>query len=302
MNEDIKIEKIYTLDRAENIDVFVVNCKTRISKEEFIIIVKVDYSNNAFAIYPFDYTQDDASKMTKGEIQKNNYNEYKYVEISDVEMAKIIFEDYKSNLCYYTEDAYNKLDLEYAEKRFGNKNEFSKFVDDNKERIENSSLQNYKIEILDEVTQYICLDEEDNYYIFKETSPMQYTVILDTYTLDLPEFLEKYNLATPQEKVALNIQKFIQAIDSKDYNYAYNCLSDGFKKNYFNTVEEFKKYAEENFYSKNLVTYKEFEQEGSLYKYTVNIDNASYVEEIKTKTFIVKLNDETDFEMSFNVN
>lgn len=301
INDDINIQDIYTLDRANNIDVYVVNCKTKQSKEDIVIIVKIDYSSNAFEIYPFEYIKEDAFKIIEGEIQNNDYNKYNYMNITDEEMAKIIFEDYKNNLCYYPEDAYNKLNSEYAEKRFGSKSEFYKYLDNNKERIENISLQKYKIEKQEETIQYICIDEQNNYYIFIETSPMQYTVILDTYTLDLPEFTEKYNSTNAQGKVALNIQKFMQAIDSKDYNYAYNCLSDGFKQNYFSTLDEFKKYVEENFYSKNLVTYGEFEEEGGLYKYTVTIDNANYQEEIKTKTFIVKLNEDTDFEMSFNV-
>lgn len=301
INEDVSIKDIYTLDRADNIDVYVVNCKTKQSKEDILIIVKVDYSSNAFSIYPIEYTKEDAIKILEGKVQNNDYNKYNYVNVTDDEMAKIIFEDYKDKLCYYTEEAYNKLDLDYAKKRFGSKSEFYKYVDNNKARIENANLQKYKIEILEDATQYICIDEQNNYYIFTETSPMQYMVILDTYTLDIPEFTEKYNSTNDQGKVALNIQKFMQAIDSKDYNYAYNCLSDGFKQNYFTTIDEFKKYVEQNFYSKNLVTYGEFEEESGLYKYTVSIDNANYQEEIKTKTFIVKLNEGTDFEMSFNV-
>lgn len=302
INEDVNIKNIYTLDRANNVDVYVVNCRTKHSKEDIVIIVKIDYSSSAFCIYPIEYTKEDAMKIIEGKVQNNDYNKYNYINITDDEMVKIIFEDYKNNFCYYSEEAYNKLNTEYAEKRFGSKNEFYKYVENNKERVKNASLQKYKSEIVEQSTQYICIDEQNNYYIFIEILPMQYTVILDTYTLDLPEFLEKYNSTNAQGKVALNIQKFMQSIDSKDYNYAYNCLSEGFRQNYFKTIDEFKKYAEENFYNKNLVTYEEFEEEGGLYKYTVNIDNASYVEEIKTKTFIVKLNEGTDFEMSFNIN
>lgn len=51
---------------------------------------------------------------------------------------------------------------------------------------------------------------------------MNFTVILDTYTIDLPEFTEKYTKASDEEKVLLNIQKGFTAINDKDYRYVYN--------------------------------------------------------------------------------
>ena len=36
---------------------------------------------------------------------------------------------------------------------------------------------------------------------------MQYSVILDTYTIDLPEYIQKYNEATQNGKVALCMNK-----------------------------------------------------------------------------------------------
>ena len=41
--------------------------------------------------------------------------------------------------------------------------------------------------------------------------------------------------------------KFIRYIESKDYDKAYALLYPDFKNNYFKTVEDFKKYAEEKF-------------------------------------------------------
>ena len=56
-------------------------------------------------------------------------------------------------------------------------------------------LKSYKIDKNNDYTQYVLIDNLENYYIFRETSVMDYTVILDTYTIDLPEFLEKYENA-----------------------------------------------------------------------------------------------------------
>ena len=40
---------------------------------------------------------------------------------------------------------------------------------------------------------------------------MKYTVILDTYTIDLPEYIEKYNKANDQQKTAYCINKFMRS-------------------------------------------------------------------------------------------
>ena len=64
---------------------------------------------------------------------------------------------------------------------------------------------------------YVCKDGKDNFYIFNVNKVLDYTVVLDTYTVDLPEFTEKYNKVNAQEKVALNINKVITALNNKDY-------------------------------------------------------------------------------------
>ena len=81
---------------------------------------------------------------------------------------------------------------------------------------------------------YFCIDQNNNYYIFDQKSIMNFELILDSYTIDLPEFIEVYYVAEAPEKVALNIQKTFDALNCKDYNYVYSKLSEGFKKNYFN--------------------------------------------------------------------
>lgn len=267
----------------------------RTHNENIDIIIKLDYNNMTFSIIP-NYIED--IEKIRNEIEKNQYNQFSDELVGDIDVVNRYYSKYTENSYNDIEKAYNMLDKEYREKRFKDINEYKEYID---QKGTYSEINRYAVNTTNNYKQYICLDEEENYYIFIETATMQYTVILDTYTIDIPEFIEKYNNGTEQQKVALNIQKFIQAIDSKDYNYAYNCLSDGFKKNYFDNIDEFKKYVEENFYSRNIVTYTKFEEESGIYKYTVNIDNANYAEEIRTKTFIVKLNEGTGFELSFNV-
>ena len=145
------------------------------------------------------------------------------------------------------------------------------------------------------------IDPNNKYYIFNETAVMDYTLMLDTYTIDLPEFTEKYENNSNVIKAGLNIQKVFDAINDKDYKYFYNKLDSTFRQNNFPTEESFKDYVEKNF-SNNQLVYDNGKESGDLYIYDVTVSEGteSNKQAVK-KTFIVKLLEGTDFVMSFNV-
>lgn len=233
--------------------------------------------------------------------EKYEYNEFEFLNVSTEDLIQIYFNRYKDNMLNDIQKAYNILDKEYREKRFGDINGYKSYIDKNYDKVGQAILISYKLDSTNNgYTQYVCLDQYGNYYIFRENAIMDYTVILDTYTIDLPEFLEKYNNANEQQKVALNIDKFMQAINAGDYKYAYNCLADSYKNNYFKTQESFEAYAKQNFYANNNVQYNNFEQQGDVYTYSVVLTNKDTNEQMN-KTFIMKLGEGTEFEMSFDV-
>ena len=118
---------------------------------------------------------------------------------------------------------------------------------------------------------------------------MDYKVIMDTYTIDLPEFIEKYDSTNEQGKVALNIDKFFKAINNKDYRYAYNHLSSGFKDEYFNNLSDFENYINEKFFDNNIIEYKTFEERAdNIYVYKIQISTDGSNEKI-SNSIIVKL-------------
>ncbi len=272
--------------------------------EYIYCIVNLDYYNMTFSIKPIlNETYDDINKIEleeeTEEIYENNNNTFIYNRISEEDLISKYIYYYKTNAVLNSDIAYNLLDKEYREKRFGNIEEYKTYVENNKEKIYSSLLDSYQIKEDGDNTRYICIDQYGNYYIFTENAVMDYTVILDTYTIDLPEFTERYETATEQQKVALNIDKFMQAINNKDYKYAYNCLADSYKNNYFKTQADFENYAKENFYASSTVGYSEFAEEGDVYTYSVVLtDNET--EEQMNKTFIMQLGEGTDFVLSFN--
>ena len=120
-----------------------------------------------------------------------------------------------------TKIAYQKLDSEYAEKKFGQYSNFESYVNNNKNNIIVASIDKYQVVENKNGKEYVCVDENGKYYIFMEEEVGKYSVVLDTYTIDLPEFIEKYNSANEKTKVGLNIQKVFDAINNEDYETIY---------------------------------------------------------------------------------
>lgn len=268
-------------------------------------IVTLDEINNTFQIVPileekYKKVEEIHLEIDITKIDKNANNTYMVADVKQTDMISKYFSNYKENVIFNLEKAYTLLDETYRNARFGNLEEFKKYVEENKETFDKATVSKYKVDVTDEYTQYVVIDQNDNYYIFRENAIMDYHVILDTYTIDLPEFIEKYNKATEQEKVALNINKFIQAINAKDYKYAYNKLAQGFKDNYFQTQESFEQYIKQKLYKNNEIKFNNFNNQANIYTYTTIITDKE-TKQTKQQNFVVKLKEGTDFEMSFEV-
>lgn len=277
------------------------------SKELQDIYLKVYIDNNteAFAILPIN--KEEYSNAISGKekgafknIESNEYNTFEYLTISNITMATYIFNNYKQIINTDTQKAYDMLDKEYREKKFNSIQEYEKYLEDRKE-INYSVLNKYNILEKDDYIEYTCMDQNGNKFIFKETFVMEYSAMLDDYTIDTQEFIDKYNSVTAQEKVILNIDKFYKSLNDKSYYFAYNFLADGFKNNYFKESEDFRKYMKTSIFEENEISYVSFSEESGLYKYTINIKNKEDETQYIQKTIIMKLGEGTNFELSFNV-
>lgn len=233
------------------------------------------------------------------EIEYTDYNEIYYAHISDMQMCNIYLLDYKNNAIYHTQDAYNSLDKEYRQKRFGSFENYQKYVQENAEKIFGIKLSKYQVKKYDDYNQYICIDQYGNYYVFNEIAIMKYTLALDTYTTELPQYVEQYNSSTKTQQVAMSIERFINAIYDENYAFAYSVLSSGFKENYFKTREKFETYIKQNFIKSKQISYGETRQEGEISIFTVTLGDENGQK--LTKNFIVKLGEGTDFEISFEI-
>lgn len=228
-------------------------------------------------------------------------NLFEPINVTDEVMTLRYLADYKEKIEKDTRKAYSLLDEEYRNKRFGSLDNYMKYVEKHLEEIKKATIQKYQVKEKEGYTQYVAIDQFGNYYIFRETAIMQYTVILDDYTLDTEEYITKYNASSEQEKTALCIQRFVKATLDENYTFAYGMLSKGFKNNYFKTQEDFEIYAKSFFKGRETIEYKEFNNEGNIYTCKVKLTNPQDVEQTTSKTFIVRLGEGTTCEMSFNM-
>ena len=313
---DVYITKMLVSQRDENTAIYFVygilqDIKTR-QNADFKVMLKVDMKNEVFTIFLQDYLENNFSNIEEGqeikiadftELSNNIYNIFDYQIVEEEDYIYNMFNEFKKSLMYNKEQAYKNLNTSYSKSKFLSYNEFEKYVNKNIKNIVMMQMKKYQINNFDDYTQYVLVDQYGKYYIFNETAVMDYTVILDTYTIDLPQFTEKYNSSTDAEKVLSNIQKIFSAINDGDYRYVYNKLDSTFKQNNFPSEADFENYIKQNFYENNSISYSNYKTSGDLHIYEISIkDKNNETNPTKTKNFIMQLKEGTDFVMSFNVN
>ena len=274
--------------------------------QNIALIVNIDKENYTFSIEPLNDTKNiqnvDLSINEIKSIEVNDYNKINIDEINEEYISNEYLDTYKKMMLSNSEEAFNHLDEEYRTKKFGNIENFKKYIDKNAKKIKSITLSKYQSNNIDDYTQYICVDEDENYYIFNEKDLMNYTVLLDIYTTDIPQFTEKYNSSNDADKGLLNVRKIISALKMKDYNYIYNRLDTTFKKNNFSSIDVFEEYMSKILYDENDITVKGDQHNGDVHSYTISIkDKNNENNPTITKTINVRLEEGTDFIMSFNI-
>ena len=302
------VKEIYRLNRNEIEEYFVYVIQ---NNENKYFVAYLDQENNTYMLEEISNTEYEDVKNEKinnkflqvKTIEDNGSNEYSIELMSDVKIANMYFDIIKNILNSEPEVLYDILDTDYQQKKFGSIENFMEYVDNNKNRFTNMQISKYAKYTYEGYMQYVCLDTNGEYYIINEdTTTGDYKILLDTYTIDQPEFIEKYDSASDIQKAGYNIDKFMQAINAHDYTYAYNCLAESYKQNNFTTINSFRNYIQNNFYSKNNYEIKNGTKEGDYYVYTVNITDAEQdTSGLVQKNFIVNIKDNREFELSFNV-
>lgn len=286
------------------------------------IIANLDFINNSFNISFDEQIEVDKQEYLKiiENLKNGNTNEFIYVkdqEVTNIELNDYNkFEEYVSDdpyaldrylenysimAVYYPDLAYNLLDEEYRNKRFGSIESYKQYVLDNENQLLNSTIKEYNISEKEGYTQYVIVDTNGNYYIFKVTDIMEYTLLTDFYTIDVEEIANNYDNSNVQEKVAINIQKVIAALNAKDYGYVYGKLAEEFKTNKYPTLESFKTYISGVVTGNRKITFNDFYNEGETYIYNISLVGTTVsTGDPVNMQIIMRLNENRDFVMSFN--
>lgn len=310
----VNINRMYVSQKDENISIYFAYGKlnnTSISQSyDFSIMVKLDMLNQTFSVLLKDYIDKNYQEIKVGEnieisypekIESNTYNTFDYEVITDETYITDVFKSFRDNMIYNKQIAYESLDEEYRAKRFPTLEQFEKYVKNNIRKISVIKLLKYQKNKNDDGIQYICIDTKDNYYIINEISTMNCSFILDTYTIDLPQFVEKYQTSDNTNKVALNIEKIREAINVKDFEYVYNKTDETFINNNFKSYTDFENYLKSNLFEENSFEYKNIQKQSNVYVATVTVTNKKNTgEEAKEIQIIMKLTDTTDYYISFN--
>lgn len=273
---------------------------------DVFFIVDLGRHSNTFSITPlieYDYNNIKQINIVNKdiEIQKNGYNNFSYYKINDEDLIKKYISNYKINVIYNTRQSYYLLDKEYREKRFKNIDEYEQYIKDNIDTIRTSILNRYRVIQEDDIIRYDYIDNNENHYVLKETAVMQYTILLDDYTVLTQKEIDEYNKLNDAEKATYNARKFVKMINSRDYEKVYNILDKTFRNNNFKDLESFKKYILENTYKYNELVIKDSDDTIQEYNVLVcNLKNVNNEEESKPVTIIINLLEDTNFTMSFS--
>ena len=211
-------------------------------------------------------------------------------------------QDYKNELNNNEEEAYYLLDKEYRDKRFASLEEYKEYRKKMKEEIGEESFSKYLVNYYENCTEYVCKDKYGNMYIFTEEYPMQYRLKLDTYTIPTEKFKTEYNKSDDQNKMMLNIDKWIQMLNNRDYSAAYEVLDETFRNNNFGSEEIFEQYMREKFPLHYELEFGEYSNEADIgIQKIVLTDITGEDSTIIENTIIMQLEDDYNFVMSFEI-
>lgn len=310
-NEQMNIKEIYIAEKSSSINIYLLRGINLVQGTEFNLMIKTDSLNSTFSIFPEEYMKKyqysiqsslEEIKVSESSIEKNEFNQFKYKNIKDEYVAVEYFNRFKKMLYVDSEEVYNNLEQDYQKKRFGSLQKFNNFLKNNQSDLLKIELKSYLVNFSDDGKEYICKDQYNNIYIFKEKAIMDFSISLDTYTLETDKFKQTYHAADTQKKVMMNIDKWIMMLNSRDYEAAYQVLDETFKKNTFGSATKFEQYMRKQYPLHYTIEYKEYKEEANISIFTIKLsDITKENDEVKELKIIMQVKDDTDFTMSFEL-
>ena len=294
--------------KNDNINQYIIYGFIESAENEFITnkyyIINLDENNNIFSVEPISKKYDNLNDISVDnvKIEKNENNKIPTVKINSETQCKNYLTEFKRMMLSNQEVAYEYLDKDYREKRFGNLNQFKNYINKNKDELKSLSVSEYLVNVYDDYTEFVCKDKSGIIYTFDAETPLKYTVKLDTYTIISDKYKSEYDSAETQKKVQMNIDKWVQMLNNRDYSSAYNLLDETFRNNTFGSQEKFEKYMKENYSLQYSITYNEYKEENDISIMSITLkDILGKNETTRDLKIIMQLNNNYDFVMSFEI-
>ena len=272
--------------------------------DEVTLIVNIDFNNRTFSIEPTTQNYDEITNIDQNmtSIEQNDNNQYSIPTLNNENIVRDHINQYKRLVLAVPEVIYEKFDETYRNERFGSLENFQNYISKNADEIKSISLDEYLVNTYEGYTQYIGRDKYDNVYIFNENSVLDFTIQLDTYTILTDNFKTTYDEGNDMQKVRMNIDRWVEMINNRDYHTAYKYLDETFRNNNFASEEAFEQYMRENFPLHYKLQVGNFEETNQTYtQYIVLTDITEESDERIENTIIMQLKDDYDFVMSFSV-
>lgn len=305
-DEDFEAKDMNYLAKNIYLQSFAVYGKTK-NNEDSYYIVRVDMENSTFIIEPLEKKYQSINQINLEteieEIPNDGNNTFELKIMTDEEVCRMYYQRFSKLEIENTEEAYELLDKDYRQERFPSYQDYEKYVEAYQKTITEGILSKYSVDYQDDYTEYVLVDTYQNSYTLRAKGVLDYTIKLDNYTIKIDDYEENYNKLSDNNKIQSNVYIFLQMINTKDTKHAYELLDDTFKADNFPSLEEFEEYVQNNFFYYNLKTGDtSIKQEGNYYIYeTIIKEFASNAAQAKRLTVIMKLEEGTNFVMSFSL-
>ena len=283
--------------------VWISNLNQEIERQRSYIII-LDVDQNTFAVRPVKGRESDSEKLSLLNnligIPRTHYNVFTMPFKTDGNIAIEYYRRFKQMLINNPEEAYHKLDTEFREARFDGVEDFIEFVQDNMDELVERDIERYSVSEVDGYREFVTLDQFGNIYLFRASGIMEFTVKIDTHTLIIRQFLNAFDSASEQGRALLNLQRITEALNHGDFRFAYNKLSPAFRDANFPTLDSFETYVRNVLPRRFTVEHGRSTREGDVHSQVIRfVDRNS--ENVIEKTFLVLLQQGTDFVYSFNI-
>ena len=323
-NPEFCIDKIYKqgIDTSKTIYVVYYRIKSNPQDNNEItdseVLIKIDAKNVDYSIYPLEYVKKkNYTELKKNDsvqienmqtvIKENDDNKYKTSLISKEDKAclKELFERLKFDVKYDNSKLYGDLNSDYKKAKFADENSFSSYLKQNYDSIVNSEIKRYKVNDYSSYKDYIAITGDSSYLTFSASSMLNYTVMLDDYTIITKKSEEAYESAFVNTKAKYCIRRVIKALNEKDYEFVYNKLDVVQKNNIYRSLDEFIDFVNTHFYNKSNVEIGDdyLKVTESIYQYDVKITDLTE-EDLSYRNLVITVTVEegTDFSISINEN